>query len=175
MSIDNHEADAEYALRELRYLREQVRALTAERDEARGLYQQEVLWRRAAEDRATNAEHEADVLRARVAEVEAETDAYRESLMETAHFYMEWALKDGNSPGYNREKAATYGDKANEYRIRAEKAAAECDSAQQRMKALRDALLTVVGTTPEAWNEWENGDGENIGPMLAAALKEEAP
>ena len=37
-------------------------------------------------------------------------------------FEKEWASRDGNSPGYNIEKARNYGRQAYEYRLRAEAA-----------------------------------------------------
>ena len=48
----------------------------------------------------------------------------------------EWAEKDGNSPGYNLEKAKTYGRIAGEERKRAEKAEAERDALRAQVADL---------------------------------------
>lgn len=67
-----------------------------------------------------------------VGRIRDERDAYRDSLIEAARFEMDWAFQDGNSPGYNNQKAQNYGRQANEFRLRAEKAEAERDAALRR-------------------------------------------
>lgn len=80
-------------------------------------------------DLAQAEARDAATLRARVAELEAQL--------------AEWAEKDGNSPGYNLEKAKTYGRIAGEERRRAKKAEAERDALRAWVSAVSEALGAI--------------------------------
>jgi len=50
---------------------------------------------------------------------------------------------------------------------------AELEAAYECRKtevALRTVLIKVAGETPKAWDEWETGEGEPLGPELATVL-----
>lgn len=93
-------------------LADELRTLRAKYDE---LHTAAGNWLRQR-DLAFDREEE---VRARVAELEARLG--------------EWAEKDGNSPGYNLEKAKTYGRIAHEERRRAETAEAALAEAHERL------------------------------------------
>lgn len=74
----------------------------------------------------------------RTVDAEAARDAYRDSLIEAAHFEMEWAFKDGNSPGYNNQKARNYGRIAYEQRVRADAAESQLNAFRARIAEAAD-------------------------------------
>lgn len=80
-------------------------------------------------DLAQAEARDAAALRARVAGLEAQL--------------AEWAEKDGNSPGYNLEKAKIYGRIAGEERRRAKKAEAERDALRAWVSAVSEALGAI--------------------------------
>lgn len=96
-------------------LREQVRMLTAERDEWKAKHASQVEWAQACENERVDAQAEAEALRARVAELEEEAKRHKEAA------------------------ARYYGERhdADMARVAAE---AEREAAQQRAKALTQAL-----------------------------------
>lgn len=92
-------------------------------------------------ERAEKAEAERDALRARVAELEAQL--------------AEWAEKDGNSPGYNLEKAKTYGRIAGEERQRAKKAEAERDALRARVFEVEQRQVGYVLVSFASHEQWK--------------------
>ena len=91
-------------------------------DELRAAYDEQDRLR----DELATARRDLDLARARVAELERERD--------------EWAQKDGNSPGYNKEKAQTYGRIAHEERERAERAEAQVATLREALDELADIV-----------------------------------
>lgn len=80
----------------------------------------------------------------------------------------EWAEKDGNSPGYNRQKAETYGRKAAEYKKSAE-------AAEARLRAAWTELQSTRWNPKGSITEWAaTREGQNHGAVMRAldALRE---
>lgn len=95
---------------------------------------------------------------ARIAELEAEVETLRD-------FKNAWDERDGNPPGYNLEKARSYG----EMTARLSKRVAELERERDRYKA---ALKSVVVIEPEGLSETQQWDHANeVKDVARQALK----
>lgn len=70
-------------------------------------------------------------------EVVKERDALRAERDELCAFKDEWDSKDGNSPGYNLQKARTYGEQAFKYKT-------EADALRAQVQDFAEALEAII-------------------------------
>lgn len=106
----------------------------------------------------TQLNERSDTLRARVAELEASVTTFHEAwkgaerdfneqtkrVAELEAFQSEWQQKDGNTPGYNLQKAKNYGAQAYEWKQKAIKLEARNAQHLDDIKALMAALSDLV-------------------------------
>lgn len=71
---------------------------------------------------------------------QARESALRAENEELQAFKKEWVNKDGNSPGYNLQKARNYGEKAREFKLKCDELEARCAKLEQRIAELEEGL-----------------------------------